>query len=738
MLASAGGLFTSLLSWSIPQSVQKRVVCLFLRNTLGKFVSQPDLNLPDSFEFHDGALLLQSLEFDAGALQEILPYWVPSIQRFYIECIRVQLPWPNIFNGTVHVTVQSPLAMMLFKNETDTCGSPSISSEMELNDFIVLENDIPKAKDFEHPDIVHEASSSTFENLVASFGKALIQRLRILVNDVEVHIGSKKGEFIFKVDEFSFDGEKENMSCSGIQAQALRPRTYTTHHNTNSPVSSAIPLNHSLSEKDAPDYVTMDILRIEECMKFHVSPGNSTNNKDPLISLESPSITFLASNCDLLFCFNLIEELIDSLQISTGSSDNALDVSIGSASFYIHVSSFTTQIFFDEEERASNKDVGALLTMDCQNLVVEGNYDGSRISSSTCRIEQLVAHEIFKDGVRVPIIRILAKHGSEYVIPADPLEWSLGSRCFGQGKWTNINPLPSSHDQAITLCHSGSIIHLDMAPIQFLFDLEMLHRVLPFLKVFDTSCSDSLKQSDSSILWSFVHKLLTYVPIMSISCEKGQMVLKVPQSQMSDSTYNFKPSRSGLWLLECDNIHTLNSRSQEISSRECISIDTSRVSIFQSSDCEFARCFCDFRASSQAPIGIQINISLSSMPSEECTADLHLDVFDLVIGLDNPFVQSMYYLADDFFIFASTIASLWTHMSPEFMQNSADSAPRPETESRPSIDSFSAGASIHISLHHGMPYLTNSVQFQVFSPGGSIFCILKDATISSQLVCLIF
>ena len=98
----------------------------------------------------------------------------------------------------------------------------------------------------------------------------------------------------------------------------------------------------------------------------------------------------------------------------------------------------------------------------------------------------------------------------------------------------------------------------------------------------------------------------------------------------------------------------------------------------------------------------------------------------------------MYYLADDFFIFASTIASLWTHMSPEFMQNSADSAPRPETESRPSIDSFSAGASIHISLHHGMPYLTNSVQFQVFSPGGSIFCILNDATISSQLVCLIF
>lgn len=701
MLVSAGGLFTSLLSWSIPQSVQKRVVYFFLRNTLGRFLSTPDLNSPDSFEFHDGALLLQSLEFDMKAVQEILPSWSPSIKRLHIESIRVQLPWPNIFTGTVNVFVQAPRAIMIFKDEADP-SSPLGSPELEIDDSNRPESDIPlQPGDIEHPGISYETSTSTFENLVTSFGKALVQRLKVLVEDVDIRVGFKNGATIIKVQEFSFDGEKENMSCKDTLIQALRPRSYTHYDYTSPPVTPAISLKYPLFESDRPDYIAADILRIKECMKLHVRPGNAAGRTEPLISLEAPCIILLASYYDILFCLALSQTLFYSLQTSSGSSNNTLDLSIGSASIHLHISCLTTCILFEEKQSASKEQLSAHLAMECQNLIVEAHYDGSRITSSTSRIERLFVHDVSEDGTRSPFIRIKGKHQNVDAILTDSQEWALGSCCIGQGDWNSINALTSSLDQAITLNHSGPNIHLEMASAQLLLDSELIYRALPFLRFFDRSSSNSSRQDTTSMPWSFIHDLLMCVPIMTISCEKGQMVLRVPEAQITEAACIFKSPRSGLWFLECENIHTRNSRTQELSSNVCVHVDTSRVSIYQSSDYEAARYLCDFRDKSDTITGIQIDINLCSTPTKGCTASLYLDIPDLVVGLDNPFVHSIYYIADDFLKFAYVISTSWAQTPPEVKRNPTDLAPSSESELRPSLESFLAGASIHISLQHG-------------------------------------
>lgn len=701
MWASAGGLFTSLLSWSIPQSVQNRVVFFFLRNTLGQYLSSPDLNSLDSFEFHNGALLLQNLEFDISAVQEILPGWAPSFRKVYIESIRVQLPWPNIFTGTVQVTVSAPRARMLFKDHTDP-SSPPGSPEIELHDSSAFDINTPQGTDVvEHPDNAHETSTSTLENLVASFGKALVQRLKILVEDVDVRIRFRCGAVILKVQEFSFDGEKECMSCSNTRIQALRPRPDADFGVKHPPNSANLSPKFPLSEEDAPDYIALDILRIEECIKFHVhlaDPGGV-----PLISLEMPCIKIMASSCDIQFFSALVETVFRSLQSSQGLSNNTLDLSIVSSCIHLHISRLVICILFQEVERNSMIDLGSHLAVDCENLAVEANFDGTRISSSTSRIERFTIHEILMNGDRLPFIRINGKHKSKDVIPADLPEWPLGYHHIGQGGWSYINPLPSSPEQAICVIQSGLEIHMDIAPAQLLFDSEMIHRALPLLQSFGTSSSEASTQDKSSVPWALIHGLLTFAPIMTISCEKAQMALRVPEAQISDSKCSFKGPRSGVWILECSDIRTMNSRPQELPTSECVHVDTSNVSIYHSTHCELARCLCNFQSTGdKAKSGIQIDIRLNSVPAQSCTANLSLEIPDLIVALDNPFVRSMYYLADDILIFASAIASSWNHMLLQTVRVSTDSKPKPEAESRPSLESFSSGASIHISLKHGV------------------------------------
>ncbi|WFD26565.1 autophagy- protein 2 [Malassezia nana] len=704
MWASAGGLFSSLLSWSIPQSVQNSVVCFFLRKTLGRFLSTPDLSTPDAFEFHDGALLIRDLECNVAAVQDICPSGIPSIQKLHIDRVEVQLPWSNIFTGTVRVIVQTPRAWACLEAHTDA-SNPFTPSKNETEDIRIIDRESSDdSNDSNHEEPPHEATSSTLDHLAASFGKALVQRLVVVVEDTDLRLRCSLGTAILKVLQFSFDGEKETMSCTNTQLQVLR-RPSSMDSSEYTPDTSE-PSVSSFFEDDAPGSISVDVLRIDESMKLHVQPGES---HEPLVSLVAPCIQVLASFDDMLFLQELQAELLRSLRTFSSLPEPALDLSIGSSCLRAQISRWTGCILLNE--RSSLNDLGAHIALECENLALEAHYDGSQITSSTFQVEQLVVDEVFMNGTRAPVIRIHSQQEAIHDAPTDPPVWPLGSRCMGRGDWDQIYPLPSSAEQALALRQRDTDMHMDIAPAQLLLDLEILQRVLPLLRSFGTNSKET--DGDSWFSWSLVHWLLSFLPIMSISCDKAHMTLRVPKV----STDHFESPRSGLWFLECDHIRTCNQRPVEMPESEQVHVDLSRVCVYHASSSPMARCVCDFSlAKDTEEAAIQIDMRVSTTAEGRSMADLRLEVPELGLGVDSSIVSSLYYLADDFLMWASAISTAWDH-SAEGVQ---DVLP-PEPESRPDLAPLSEGASIHLFLHHA--FLSEDI----------VATVMKDLCISSQL-----
>lgn len=684
MWASAGGLFSSLLSWSIPQSVQNSVVCFFLRKTLGRFLSTPDLSTPDAFEFHDGALLIRDLECNVAAVQDICPNGIPSIKKLHIDCVEVQLPWSNIFTGTVRVTVRAPRAWVCLETQPDA-SDPITTNEKEKEDIGTTESDSSDdSSDSNREELPHEASSSTLDHLAASFGKALVQRLMVVVEDTDLRLRCSVGTAIFKVQQFSFDGEKETMSCTNTQLQARRPPP-SIDSSERAPDTST-PLESFFFEDDAPGSISVDVLRIDESMKLHVQSGES---HEPLVSLVAPCIQVMASFDDMLFLQELKVELLRSLHTFSSLPEPALDLSIGPSCLRAQISRWTGCVLLND--RASLDDLGAHIALECDNMVLEAHYDGSQITSSTFQIERLVVDEVFVNGTRAPVIRIHSRKEDIHDATTDPPAWPLGSRCMGRGDWDHIYPLPSSADQALALRQSNTDMHLDIAPAQLLLDLEILQRVLPLLRSFGSNTNAT--DGDSWFSWSLAHWLLSFVPIMSISCDKAHMALRVPKV----STDHFESPRSGIWFLECDHIRTRNQRPAEMPESEHVHVDLSRVCVYHASSSPMARCVCDFSSANDAEeSAIQIDMRISTTAEGRSMADLRLEVPELGLGVDPSLVTSLYYLADDFLMWASAISTAWDHSAEDVQE-----VLPPESESRPDLASLSEGASIHLFLHHG-------------------------------------
>lgn len=714
MFASAGDLFTSFISWTVPTSVQQSVVRFFFRKTLANFLEDPNLLDADKFDFQNGSISMSELVFKSTAVQSLLPGWTPDLSYMKVASLCIQLPWPNMFSGPVQVCVQSPKVVLMVGQSEDEHAQPASPHLASTRD--------PSDDTSENTTTTERSSmtSSTFESLVTSFGMAFMQRLHITLQDVCVELHHDYGSIYLCIPEIQFDGKTELASCNGMLIDVARLHNSSVDsaspplcndkdiplstHDTKTKEEDEQASEATFSEENtSTNHLRSRLLHIPDQITIQVVPVTE-EQKVPMLQIHIPNTLIQVKGKDVAF---LQLFMMDFFKPDQSSDWN--NISLGTNVAFLTESSLTSlklRIISEDTSMHSDADSSTRVELKVENVHARALYTGQGFEEMCIQLPTLELYEVL-DALRYhPIIRINMEPDPMSSLPDSPT-WVLGHILVCEGGWDTIFPLGARNDFAICARQNTEGFDIEIAPAQLLVDCTMFARLLPFWQAFSSGASSaSIPSANTSLIpWEFCHFLLSLLPIISITCSKAQMAIRVPYVYASEERSSTYLARGGMWFLDCEDIATINSReSQGNSTIETFHVDVGRVSISQLDQGYFARRFLDI----QSDDGSQLHASLALSPTsnQSCVATIHMDINELDMGMDEAMVQSLYYFTDDIFLYASNLLQLFFTQDAvsvaTCLNNGLPQATEHVSEAKQSLDTLVSGASLCISVKCGM------------------------------------
>ncbi|KOS15109.1 hypothetical protein Malapachy_1258 [Malassezia pachydermatis] len=220
------------------------------------------------------------------------------------------------------------------------------------------------------------------------------------------------------------------------------------------------------------------------------------------------------------------------------------NISLGTNVAFLTESSLTSlklRIISEDTSMHSDADSSTRVELKVENVHARALYTGQGFEEMCIQLPTLELYEVL-DALRYhPIIRINMEPDPMSSLPDSPT-WVLGHILVCEGGWDTIFPLGARNDFAICARQNTEGFDIEIAPAQLLVDCTMFARLLPFWQAFSSGASSaSIPSANTSLIpWEFCHFLLSLLPIISITCSKAQMAIRVPYvyaSEERSSTY---------------------------------------------------------------------------------------------------------------------------------------------------------------------------------------------------------
>lgn len=693
MFAGAGGFVSSFLSWTVPVSVQHSVVRFFFRTALGPFLTHYEEIIEHDAGADHGTILLQDLVFNMDAVFSLLPSWLSGIRSIRVKELRILLPRPSVFSGIVTVTVIDPCVRGAVA--VDGMGPGMEDSEQSKEQSSETQAEASTANTAS----LSGLSTSTFESLVSSFGKALMQRLHIKLTDAKLMFSFKNTEFEAVLQEALFEGDEETLTYGGVSVSSSRMST------------EPFPCNESSSKDNTLD-------ESGEVDNMGIGDDSSTKRipHSTLLKVVDESTIAVQSNAksDCLTAHVKIPQIVVELgvhdiqlyiavqqhcmaQPRTAMPDSNFARSWLPFDLELSVSQISITLSYPTHTAAY-----AGMELVLPDIKYGAYFNGTTMQNVSFDVPRVLLHEFTDEGALSPIIRInVDRDNSGFSNPEH--SWLLGTDSPCGGTWDSIQALGSEIGNAVSLRTKKSGVHIHFAPAQLLADLEILARLLPFIQPFtrQSSYSQNSTGDDSLVPWHLIHYTLGLLPVTNITCDRAQMVLRIPSTQLLSGSVQCQQSRSGMWFIDCYDIKTFNDRLIDESNTQNLTISVGKAKVSEHLSHPFARGCCLLEHSDQYPLQFELSLRAESPTMFLPRVDLCFPA--VTIALDESMNHSLSLLGNDFLSFGSFLLQMLFEESllENLLQASSTQMDAHQEEAKRSLDSLLSGCILDFKLNQG-------------------------------------
>ncbi|TKY84955.1 hypothetical protein EX895_006035 [Sporisorium graminicola] len=204
---------SSVSAFSLSANLQKRILSYLLKRTLGHLVDGGQLDLAQiDAGIGSGRIEVRNVQLDVEAINRRMPPSLPvALVAGHIGTIFIQLPVPNFWSGELSVTVSD------VSIHFEPCPDSSSSSSHAIRDLSAsfasaasqlfvedeeardLEQSIHESLEADQPNQTQKPSAEEGSSLVASYVEALLNRLKVAIENVQVHLQSETVDLSLKL-----------------------------------------------------------------------------------------------------------------------------------------------------------------------------------------------------------------------------------------------------------------------------------------------------------------------------------------------------------------------------------------------------------------------------------------------------------------------------------------------------------------------------------------------------------
>lgn len=204
---------SSVSAFSLSANLQKRILSYLLKRTLGHLVDGGQLDLAQiDAGIGSGRIEVRNVQLDAQAINRRLPSSIPiALVAGQIGSILIQLPVPNFWSGELSVTVSDVSIYVEPRPESSGSGLNAVqdlsasfasaASQLFVEDEEAkdLEQSIHESLEAEQLNQAQQPSPEESSSLIASYVEALLTRLKVTIENVQVRIQSETVDLLLKL-----------------------------------------------------------------------------------------------------------------------------------------------------------------------------------------------------------------------------------------------------------------------------------------------------------------------------------------------------------------------------------------------------------------------------------------------------------------------------------------------------------------------------------------------------------
>lgn len=655
---------SSLLSWSLPLALEQRFARFILRKVICPFLIEPELLDEQAIAFEGDRMVLGPLRFHPPAVNGWLPLSLPEVASVTVKRLEIELPWNDILAGMVRVHIEG-----VFVTLAHTHGNEALPPDDHADE---------RTDTGEYLDASH---SSMLDGLVASFGRALIQRIYVTVGGVRVALPRENDEIVLSVSEVAFNGPEDWAWCTCIYVAVVSDDAiYTTPRANDLSVDGgpkeAAPERPSndppVGETDVRPLRIRQVITLDGTLSARISHDSAM-----CIHIRVPQVSVEILPADLA--------LTDALKqlVQPGNADNGSmlfqPIQVDASLEALHV-----LVAYDTDAAGSH----ILASLD--QVHMNAYFTGEALAEVNASAQILAVHDCVRGKAPSPVVLVRGTEAAK--IPLD--DSAAPSAAVFADHWHGVPFFTPTRTHAVCLTQQTGKFHLHFAEAHVFFDVTLCARIVPLWHAFEYAGWIGQSNSSTVLLWRFLHGLLELVPTVSIACPQGKMALNVPF--MRDKGTAPQPSRSGVWTVEARNIHTLNTVTQD----DSVDVQKIHAAVDDMAVSHWAEgtpyTILDMRGADNAPV----SASLAFTPTGpvDLTAHLDLNAHCTAVALHADAVAALYRAVADIGLFFGLLMP--KRLATVRMNMCSDAAPDVELSDGniPMLWSCAAGMALTLSL----------------------------------------
>lgn len=229
---------SSVSAFSLSANLQKRILSYLLKKTLGHLVDGGQLDLAQiDAGIGSGRIEVRNVRLDADAIHRRLSSLPIAFVEGQIGRILIQLPVPNFWSGELSITVSDISVSTRLRpghaeQNADALHDLSASFASAASQLFVEDEEAQEIEQSIHesldPEALRQAQKESAEDkgsLIATYVEALLTRLKVAIERVQVHLLSDTVDLSLKLHSATVQSSNTRTEQAGQDTDALRSDT---------------------------------------------------------------------------------------------------------------------------------------------------------------------------------------------------------------------------------------------------------------------------------------------------------------------------------------------------------------------------------------------------------------------------------------------------------------------------------------------------------------------------------